>query len=132
LYAFNLFIKIKIMKNEKEILFEGKSPNLHEKSFVADGAKVIGEVTLGEYSSIWYNAVVRGDINKILIGRYVNIQDNVVLHVGYEYPCEIGDFVVVGHGAVLHACKIEDHCLIGMGALILDGAVIGRGSIIAA
>jgi carbonic anhydrase/acetyltransferase-like protein (isoleucine patch superfamily) len=120
------------MNENKEILFDGNKPNLHEKSYVADGAKVIGDVTLGEYGSIWYNAVVRGDVNKITIGRYTNIQDNAVLHVAEDYSCDIGDFVTVGHGAILHACKVEDYCLIGMGAVVLDGAVIGQGSIIAA
>ena len=120
------------MKTYKETLFEGHTPKLHEKSYVADGARVVGDVTLGEYSSVWYNSVVRGDVNKIVIGRYVNIQDNAVVHVADNYATEIGDFVTVGHSAVLHACTVGDHCLIGMGAVVMDGSVIGRGSIVAA
>ena len=116
----------------RSIMFEGKIPSLHERSYIADGAKVIGDVILGEYSSIWYNAVIRGDINRIIIGRYVNIQDNSVLHISADFTCEIGDFSTVGHNATVHACRIEDHCLIGNGAVVLDGSLIGRGSIIAA
>ena len=120
------------MNRYTETQFEGKIPKLHEKSFVAEGAIIIGDVTLGEYSSVWYNAVLRGDINRIIIGRYVNIQDNSVIHVDDDLPAEIGDFVTVGHNAIVHACRVEDHCLIGMGAVVLNGAVIGRGSIVAA
>ena len=120
------------MKTYKETLFEGHTPKLHEKTYIADGARVVGDVTLGEYSSVWYNAVVRGDVNKIIIGRYVNVQDNAVIHVADNYAATVGDFVTVGHSAVLHACQVEDHCLIGMGSVVLDGAVIGRGSIVAA
>ncbi|MDI9495601.1 MAG: gamma carbonic anhydrase family protein [Bacillota bacterium] len=112
--------------------FEGVKPTIDKKTFIADGCHIIGKVTLKEYSSIWFNTVVRGDVNSIEIGRYVNIQDNCVIHVSNDYPAIIGDFVTVGHNATIHACKIEDHCLIGMGSIILDGAVIGRGSIVAA
>jgi carbonic anhydrase/acetyltransferase-like protein (isoleucine patch superfamily) len=100
--------------------------------FIASGVQIIGKVQLGEYSSVWYNAVIRGDINYIKIGRETNIQDNCVLHVTHELPVIIGDRVTVGHGAVIHGCVIEDDCLIGMGAIILDGARIGKGSVIAA
>jgi carbonic anhydrase/acetyltransferase-like protein (isoleucine patch superfamily) len=120
------------MKTYSGALFEGHTPNIHEKAYVAEGAKVLGDVTLGEYSSIWYNCTVRGDVNKIIIGRYSNIQDNTVVHVSDTHPAEICDFVTVGHGAVEHDCRIEDHCLVGMGSVVLDGAVVGRGSIIAA
>ena len=85
-----------------------------------------------EYSSVWPNVTVRGDVNRIEIGRYSNVQDNSVLHVADKYACIVGDFVTVGHSALLHACTVEDHCLIGMHATVLDGAVIGRGSIVAA
>lgn len=112
--------------------FEGQAPAVDEKTFVADGARVIGKVTLKEFASVWFNSVVRGDVNRIEIGRYSNIQDNSVVHVADDYPCIIGDFVTVGHNCVLHACTIEEHCLIGMGAVILNGAVIGKGSIVAA
>lgn len=112
--------------------FEGVLPKLDEKSYRADGSKVIGDVTMKEFSSIWYNTVVRGDVNRIEIGRYTNIQDNSVVHVADEHPTIVGDFVTVGHNAILHGCTIEDHCLIGMGATVLNGAVVGRGSIVAA
>ena len=112
--------------------FEGIKPIIDEKTYIADGAQIIGKVTIKEYSSIWFNTVVRGDVNYIEIGRYTNIQDNSVVHVADDYPAIIGDYVTIGHNATVHACKIEDHCLIGMGAIIMDGAVIGRGSIIAA
>lgn len=112
--------------------FEGKDPVLDAKSFLADGAKVIGDVTMKEFSSMWCNAVARGDVNRIEIGRYSNVQDNSVLHVADDFPAIIGDFVTVGHNAVVHGAVIEDHCLIGIGAILLNGAVIGRGSIIAA
>ena len=100
--------------------------------FIASGVQIIGKVQLGEYSSVWYNAVIRGDINYIKIGRETNIQDNCVLHVTHELPVIIGEGVTVGHGAIIHGCVIEDECLIGMGAIILDGARIGKGSVVAA
>jgi carbonic anhydrase/acetyltransferase-like protein (isoleucine patch superfamily) len=112
--------------------FKGVRPTCHPESFIADGGRVIGKVTLGQYSSIWFNAVIRGDVNAISLGAYSNIQDNSVVHVADAFPAIIGDFVTVGHKACLHGCTIEDHCLIGMNATILTGAVIGRGSIIAA
>lgn len=114
------------------MMFEGQTPEVDKKTFVADGARVIGKVTLKEFASVWFNSVVRGDVNRIEIGRYSNIQDNSVVHVADDYPAIIGDFVTVGHNCVLHACTIEEHCLIGMGAVILNGAVIGKGSIVAA
>jgi carbonic anhydrase/acetyltransferase-like protein (isoleucine patch superfamily) len=103
-----------------------------KRCFIAAGVQLIGRVELGEYSSVWYNAVIRGDINYIRIGRETNIQDNCVLHVTHELPVIIGDRVTIGHGAVIHGCVIEDDCLIGMGAIVLDGARIGRGSVVAA
>ena len=112
--------------------FEGTKPTIDNKTYIADGTHIIGKVTIKEYSSIWFNTVVRGDVNYIEIGRYTNIQDNSVVHVSNDYPTVIGDYVTVGHNAVVHACTVEDHCLIGMGSVILDGAVIGKGSIVAA
>ncbi len=112
--------------------FEGKLPIISEKAYVAEGAQLIGNVMMEEYSSVWHNVVIRGDINKIIIGKYTNVQDNSVLHVDDDFDVIIGDFVTVGHGAILHGCEVEDHCLIGMGAIVLSGAKIGRGSIIAA
>jgi carbonic anhydrase/acetyltransferase-like protein (isoleucine patch superfamily) len=114
------------------MIFEGFEPVLDEKSFVAEGAKVIGQVRLKEFSSIWFNTVLRGDVNFIEVGRYSNIQDNSVLHGTDECATIIGDYVTVGHSAVVHGATVEEHCLIGMGAVILSGAVVGKGSIIAA
>ena len=111
--------------------FEGNQPVLDPKTFIADRAVLIGKITIKEYSSVWYNAVLRGDVNRIEIGRYCSVQDGSVFHAGYNFPTVLGDFVMVGHNAVLHGCTIEDHCLIGMGAIIMNGAVIGKGSIIA-
>ena len=112
--------------------FEGIKPTLDEKTFIADGAKAIGAVTMKEFSSLWFNVVARGDVNRIEIGRYSNVQDNSVVHVADAHPTIIGDFVTVGHNAIIHGCTIEEHCLIGMGAVVLNGAVVGKGSIIAA
>ena len=112
--------------------FEGKQPKLDPKSFLADGAKTIGAVTMKEYSSLWCNAVARGDVNRIEIGRYSNVQDNSVIHVTDHNPTILGDYVTVGHSAVVHGAVVEDHCLIGIGAIVLTGAVVGRGSIVAA
>jgi gamma-carbonic anhydrase len=112
--------------------FLRKKPVLGKGVFVARGAVVLGDVTLGDYSSIWYNAVVRGDINRITVGHHSNIQDNAVVHLADEYPCLIGNFVTVGHSAIVHACTVEDEVLVGMGAIILDGATIGHQSLIGA
>jgi len=109
-----------------------KSPQLGRGVFVASNATVIGEVSIGDFSSVWFNAVVRADVNYVRIGRYSNIQDSCVLHVTTEKsPVLIGDKVTVGHGCVLHGCRIGDRCLIGMGAVILDGAEIGEGCVVA-
>lgn len=107
-------------------------PRIDKDAVVAKGAIVLGDVTMERDSSVWYNAVVRGDINAVRIGEGSNVQDNAVLHVGREFPLIIGRQVTVGHGAILHGCTIEDQALIGMGAVILNGAVVGKGSIVAA
>jgi carbonic anhydrase/acetyltransferase-like protein (isoleucine patch superfamily) len=123
------------MKGEKRDMikeFEGIYPDLDEKTFIAEGVQVIGAVKMKEFSSIWFNTVVRGDVNHIEIGNYTNVQDNSVVHVADDHPTIIGDYVTIGHNAVIHGCTIEDHCLIGMGAIILNGAVVGKGSIVAA
>ncbi|MFZ5969154.1 MAG: gamma carbonic anhydrase family protein [Bacillota bacterium] len=112
--------------------FEGILPTLDEKTYIADGAIVIGAVKMKEFSSIWFNTVVRGDVNSIEIGRYSNVQDNSVVHVADDFPTIIGDYVTVGHNAIIHGCTIEEHCLIGMGATVLNGAIVGKGSIVAA
>ncbi len=109
-----------------------KRPTLHPTAFVAPGAQVIGDVTLKQNASVWYNAVLRGDINRIEIGERSNIQDGCVLHLENNKACIVGNDVTVGHNAILHGCLIEDGCLIGMGAIILNGAVIKTGSIVAA
>lgn len=112
---------------------DSKEPSVvARRCFIAAGAHIIGKVELGELSSVWYNAVLRGDINFIKIGKETNIQDNCVLHVTNELPVIVGDRVTVGHGAVIHGCIIEDDCLIGMGAVVLDGVHVGQGSVIGA
>ena len=113
--------------------FDGKAPQMHETSWVHDGAWVIGDVVLGEESSVWPTAVLRGDMKRIVVGDHTNIQDGSIVHTT-DSMCDtvIGHRVTVGHRAVLHSCIVEDDCLIGMGAIILDGAVIGKGSIVGA
>jgi carbonic anhydrase/acetyltransferase-like protein (isoleucine patch superfamily) len=112
--------------------FLRKKPQLGRGVYIARTAVVVGDVTLGDYASVWYNAVLRGDINKIVVGHHSNIQDNAVLHLADEYPCVLGNYVTVGHSAIVHACTVGDECLIGMGATILDGAVVGEQSVIGA
>ena len=112
--------------------FLRRQPALGAEVYLASTAVVVGDVTLGDHSSVWYHAVLRGDINYIKVGAYSNIQDGAVIHLADEYPCEIGDWVTVGHSAVVHACKVGDECLIGMNSTILDGAEIGEQSIVGA
>ena len=112
--------------------FLGKKPVLGRGVYIAKTAVVLGDVTMGDGSSIWYHAVARGDINRIVIGHHTNIQDNAVLHLADEYGCFLGNYVTVGHSAVVHACTVGDECLIGMGAVILDGSVIGDQCLIGA
>lgn len=112
--------------------FLRKPPTLGQKVYIARGAVVVGDVTLGDHSSIWYNAVLRGDINRIVVGHHSNVQDNAVLHLADDFGCILGDYVTVGHSAVVHACTVGSEVLVGMGAVILDGAVIGEQSIIGA
>jgi gamma-carbonic anhydrase len=107
-------------------------PVLAPDVFIAQGAIVIGDVTMAEGSSVWYNAVVRGDINRIVIGAFSNIQDNAVIHLADQFPCLIGSWVTVGHSAIVHACTVGNEVLIGMGAVVLDGAEIGDQSVIGA
>lgn len=116
-----------MIKNNKE-----KSPKIHENAFIADSADVMGDVIIGEGSSIWYSAVVRGDIENIRIGKYTNIQDNATVHTETNIPTQLGDYTVVGHNAIIHGCTVGNNCLIGMGAIVLNGAVIGDNSIVAA
>ena len=112
--------------------FLSKKPLIGTDVFIAPSAVVVGDVTLGNNSSVWYNCVLRGDINSITIGSGTNIQDGVIGHLADDYPLIVGNRVTVGHGAVIHACKIEDECLVGMNATVLDGAHIGKQSIVAA
>ncbi len=112
--------------------FLRKKPRLGRGVYLAKTAVVLGDVTLGAHSSVWYGAVLRGDINRIVVGHHSNIQDNAVLHLADEYACIVGNWVTVGHSAIVHACKVGDEVLVGMGAVILDGAVIGKQSIIGA
>ncbi len=108
------------------------APRLHPTAFVAPGARLIGDVTLEAEASVWYNAILRGDLAPIVLGAQSNIQDNCVVHVDEGVPCRIGARVGVGHGAILHGCKIEEDCLVGMGAIVLNRAHIGRGTVIGA
>lgn len=109
------------------------TPSFGKDSFLAETAVVVGDVVMGDGCSVWYNAVVRGDVNRIRIGHRVNIQDNATLHCTYQ-KCglTIGDDVSIGHNAVVHGCTVESKVLIGMGAIVMDQAVIGTGSVIAA
>jgi carbonic anhydrase/acetyltransferase-like protein (isoleucine patch superfamily) len=108
-------------------------PRVHATAFIDESAQVIGDVEIGEESGVWMNAVLRGDVNSIRIGRQTNIQDGCVVHVMRgTHPTHIGNQVTIGHAAVLHGCTIKDRCLIGMGAIVLNGAEIGEESIIAA
>ncbi len=113
--------------------YKGITPRLHDTVFVLDGVRIIGDVEIGERSSVWFNTVIRGDVHYIRIGKRTNIQDNSSLHVTKDtYPLIIGDDVTVGHAVVLHGCTVKDRCLIGMGAVILDDAEIGEDSIVGA
>src|SRR5277367_6216226 len=113
--------------------YQGVTPQFPDTCYVDDSAQLIGDVMVCEHSSIWMNAVLRGDVHQIRVGHYSNIQDNSVLHgMKEQYGVYVGDYVTVGHGVILHGCTIETRCLIGMGSIVLNGAVIGSGSIIAA
>lgn len=112
--------------------FNGKYPKLDPKSCLMPGAEIAGDVELKEYASLWQNVAARGDVNKIIVGRYTNVQDNSVLHVDDDKACVLGDFVTIGHGAIVHTSTLEDNVLVGMGAIVLSGCHIGTGSIIAA
>ena len=129
------------MHNEVDTLATGhagiaarlkKGPTIHSSAWVVPGATVIGDVILEEESSVWYGAVLRGDINRIVIGPRSNIQDNAVVHIDTNYPTTMGELVTVGHTAIVHACKIDNEVLVGMGAIILDDVEVGARSIIGA
>jgi carbonic anhydrase/acetyltransferase-like protein (isoleucine patch superfamily) len=111
----------------------GRLPRVPSSVFVDDSAQVIGDVEIGDESSVWMCVVIRGDVNSIRIGRRSNVQDGTIVHVMTKtHPTAIGDNVTIGHGAIVHGCTIEDRCLIGMGAILLNGAHVGAGSIVAA
>ena len=119
--------------------FKGIKPNIHEKAYVDENSTVIGDVTIGEESSIWPQTVIRGDVQKVIIGKRTNVQDGSILHVTSDniftpggVPLIIGDDVTIGHGVTLHACLIQDQCLIGIGSIILDGAIVQSNSMLAA
>lgn len=114
------------------IEFEGKEPKIDGSAFLAASATLIGNVTISECASIWYQSVIRADVNHVRIGKYTNYQDFCMIHVTDKFPAEIGDYVTVGHRALIHACKIGNNCLIGMGSIVMDGAVIGDNCIIGA
>ncbi|MGH7499256.1 MAG: gamma carbonic anhydrase family protein [Gemmatimonadales bacterium] len=108
------------------------SARIHPTAYIAPTAAVMGNVTLEEESSVWYGAVVRGDMAPIVIGAQTNLQDGTIVHVDEGVPCTVGRRVGVGHRAILHGCTIEDECLIGMGAIVLNNVLVGTGSVVAA
>jgi carbonic anhydrase/acetyltransferase-like protein (isoleucine patch superfamily) len=118
--------------------FRGKKPRIHKTVMVHPSATIIGDVVIGQHSSVWPGAVIRGDFGSIRIGRYTCVQDNAVVHAGdvYDerkpayYPTKIGDYVIVGHHALVHGCTIEDECVIGGGSIVFNGAKIRRGSLV--
>jgi len=110
----------------------GRSPDTARAAFVAPNATVVGDVTLGPRSSVWYGCVLRGDINAIVVGEGSNVQDGTIVHLADNHGVRVGNFTTIGHAAIIHACEIGDECLVGMGATVLDGAVIGDGCIIGA
>jgi carbonic anhydrase/acetyltransferase-like protein (isoleucine patch superfamily) len=114
------------------IEINGKRPKISDGVFIAPNAVVIGDVEIGEGSSVWYGAVIRGDLNAVRIGKFSNVQDNCTIHVDSKNRAVLGDYVTVGHNAVLHGCQIGEGTIIGLGSVILNGAKIGKGSIVAA
>jgi carbonic anhydrase/acetyltransferase-like protein (isoleucine patch superfamily) len=110
----------------------GRAPTLSRAAFVASNATVLGDVTLGEESSVWYGCILRGDINSIVIGDGTNVQDGTIVHLADDHGVRVGNFTTIGHAAIIHACEIGDECLIGMGATVLDGARIGEHCIVGA
>src|SRR5918997_6584378 len=109
-----------------------RPPTIHPTAFIASTAAVMGDVTLGEEASVWYAAVLRGDMAPIVIGAHSNIQDGTIVHVDEGVPCHVGSRVGVGHRVILHGCTVEDDCLIAMGSVLLNGVIIGSGSVVAA
>lgn len=112
--------------------FKGNTPNISSEAFVAENASIIGNVTVGKDSSVWFGAVIRGDNEPITVGEGTSIQDNCVLHTEAGHPLAIGSNCTIGHSAIVHCSSVGDNCMIGMGAILLDGAVIGNNCIIGA
>ena len=113
--------------------FQGTLPTIDPSAFIAPTATVIGDVVIGAGTGIWFNCVIRGDVHQIRIGERTNIQDGTIIHVtGGKLGTYIGSGITIGHGAILHACTLEDNCFIGMGAVVLDGAVVESGAMVAA
>ena len=112
--------------------FDGNKPEIKENVFIAEGSKIIGDVVIEKGASIWFNTIIRGDIDSIKVGQNTNIQENSTLHIDKGISLSIGDNVTIGHGSVLHGCTVEDNCIVGMGATILNNAVIGENTIIGA
>lgn len=127
-------LRLNSLTEEKKIFpYQDLLPEIDESVFLASGVKIIGDVTIGKNSSIWYNTVIRGDVHYIKIGEYSNIQDCSMLHVtNGRFPLNVGSKVTVGHAVKLHGCTLEDKCFIGIGAIILDGAVVKENSMVAA
>ena len=114
------------------IEFKGMRPDIDKAAYIAENATISGDVTLGENSSVWFNAVMRAEVAPITIGALSNVQDHVMLHADYDCPVTVGERVSIGHSAIVHGATIEDRVIVGMGAIVMNGAVIGEGSIIAA
>lgn len=114
------------------IEFKGMRPNIEKAAYIAENATISGDVTLGEGSSVWFNAVMRAEVASITVGSLSNVQDHVMLHADYDCPVVIGDRVSIGHSAIVHGATIGDRAIVGMGAIVMNGAVVGEGSIIAA
>ncbi|PJB13090.1 MAG: gamma carbonic anhydrase family protein [Flavobacteriales bacterium CG_4_9_14_3_um_filter_40_17] len=111
----------------------GKSPEFGENCFIAENATIVGEVSMGDECSVWFNAVIRGDVHYVKMGNRVNVQDGAVIHCTYQrFPTNIGNNVSIGHNALVHGCTLHDNVLIGMGAIVMDGCVVESNSIVAA
>lgn len=113
-------------------IYQGKKPQLGRDVFIAEAAQLIGDVAVGDGSSIWFGSVLRGDINRVVVGHHTNIQDLSVCHVADAHACMVGNYVTVGHRAILHGCTVQDEVLVGMGAVLMNGVVVGSQSIIGA
>ena len=112
--------------------YKGVMPRIGKNVFIAENAYVIGDVEIGDYASVWYGAVLRGDFAPIVIGSHTSIQENCVVHTDHAYPSQVGSHVTIGHTAVIHGASVGNHCIVGMGALLLNGATVGDESIVGA